>query len=516
VGTSIFRLAISGAGTLQAATVSLEEIPFRSEDISTLSPEQEVSTQLSQERLAHDFGVLLMIATRLRGIRDSESLLWQLVGVLLEVVPADRVAILLGDDIERLQSAFAWDKESGPGRPVTVSRTVVTRVVNDRKPLLVNDVPEHMPVNSLRLMEVYSVLCVPMATPEKQLGLIYVDTRQIGSLFDAGHLHLLSAIGTIAALAIENARSLESLERENEQLKAETHFDIIGDSAAMRDIYRFIAKVATSDTNVIIYGESGTGKELVARAIHRNSKRSDHSFVAINCAALTESLLESELFGYEKGAFTGAITQKRGYLESADGGTIFLDEIGELALQLQAKLLRVLQEREVVRVGGTRPIKVNLRVLAATNKSLAQMVKQNKFREDLFYRLDVVSCELPPLRERREDIGILAHHFAQKYATKCNRQVTGVSDEALVCLQHYDWPGNVRELENAIERAVVLGSTRHILRRVTTPKSLARNENSSSMRSGEPTTISPTPPNSSASTRTICTGLCGYSSCDQN
>jgi transcriptional regulator with PAS, ATPase and Fis domain len=186
--------------------------------------------------------------------------------------------------------------------------------------------------------------------------------------------------------------------------------------------------------------------------------------VAINCAALTESLLESELFGYEKGAFTGAMTQKQGYLEAADGGTIFLDEIGELALPLQAKLLRVLQEREVVRVGGTRPIKVNLRVLAATNKPLPEMVKLNRFREDLFYRLDVVSCHIPPLRARREDIPLLARYFAAKYATKCNRQVSGVSQEALACLKHYDWPGNVRELENAIERAVVLGSTGQILR----------------------------------------------------
>jgi transcriptional regulator with GAF, ATPase, and Fis domain len=464
VGDSIFEFTIPGAEAPRTATVAFEETSFRPEDVATISAEEEFANRLPKERIARDFGVLLMIATRLRGIRDSESLLWQLIGVLLEVVPADRVAILFGSDLDNLDTAFAWDKESGPGRPVKVSRTVVTRVISDRKPVLVNNIPQHMPITSVRIQEIYSVLCVPMATPDKLLGVIYADTRRIGSIFDAGHLHLLSAIATIAALALENARTLESLEFENQQLKAEAHFDIIGDSAAMQGIYRFIAKVAPSDSNIIIYGESGTGKELVARAIHKNSTRSDKPFVAINCAALTETLLESELFGYEKGAFTGALNQKRGYLEAADGGTIFLDEIGELALPLQAKLLRVLQEREVVRVGGTRPIKVNLRILAATNKPLAQMVKANRFREDLFYRLDVVSCNLPPLRERRTDIALLARHFAQKYAAKCNRQITGVSDDAIVCLSHYEWPGNVRELENAIERAVVLGSTRQILR----------------------------------------------------
>jgi Nif-specific regulatory protein len=408
-----------------------------------------------------------MIATRLRGIRNSDSLLWQLVGVLFEVVPADRVAILLGDDIATLQPAFAWDKQSGPGLPVRVSRTVVNRVTTERQPLLVNNVPQRLSgVSSLSELDIYSVLCVPMSTPEKQLGVIYVDTRRLGSMFDDGHLHLLSAIATIAALALESTRSLESLELENQLLKAEvrSHFDIIGDSSAMQELYRFISKVSPTESNVIVYGESGTGKELVARALHHNSQRADKTFVAINCAALTESLLESELFGYEKGAFTGALTQKRGYLEAANGGTIFLDEIGELALNLQAKLLRVLQEREVVRVGGTRPIKVDLRVLAATNQPLAQLVKAGKFREDLFYRLDVVSCHIPPLRNRRDDIPILARHFAEKYAAKCNRHVFGLAADTIACLTRYDWPGNVRELENTMERAVVLGSTPQILR----------------------------------------------------
>jgi Nif-specific regulatory protein len=202
---------------------------------------------------------------------------------------------------------------------------------------------------------------------------------------------------------------------------------------------------------------------LVARAIHRGSSRAAKPCVAINCAALAESLLESELFGHEKGAFTGAIAQKKGKLEVAEGGTVFLDEIGELAPLLQAKLLRVLQEREFERVGGTRTIKLDVRLITATNRDLEGEVKKGTFREDLFYRLNVVSLRMPPLRERREDIALLASYFASKYAKRANRAVLGISPQARTCLTNYDWPGNVRELENAIERAVVLGSSELIL-----------------------------------------------------
>jgi transcriptional regulator with PAS, ATPase and Fis domain len=231
----------------------------------------------------------------------------------------------------------------------------------------------------------------------------------------------------------------------------------------MQRVYHFISKVAPTDSTVLIVGESGTGKELAARAIHRNSKRSQKAFMAVNCAALTETLLESELFGHEKGAFTGALAQKKGRLELSDGGTLFLDEIGELSSALQVKLLRVLQEREFERVGGTQTIKVDIRVLAATNKNLEEAIESGEFRQDLYYRLNVVSFEMPRLRDRKEDIRLLSNYFAQKYSAKCNRRVTGVSEEARTYLTAYDWPGNIRELENAIERAVVLGATELIL-----------------------------------------------------
>jgi transcriptional regulator with GAF, ATPase, and Fis domain len=266
-------------------------------------------------------------------------------------------------------------------------------------------------------------------------------------------------------VALENARHIEWLVSENQRLIADFNIEhnMVGESQAMRDVLQFISKVAPTDSTVLLAGESGTGKELVARAIHQNSKRANKPFMAVNCAALAESLLESELFGHEKGSFTGALALKKGRLEIADGGTVFLDEIGELSLPLQVKLLRVLQEREFERVGGTRTIKVDIRLITATNKNLEEAVSAGTFRQDLYYRLNVVSMEMPPLRERQDDIPLLANYFAAKYGEKCNRRITGISAEAQSRLLSYDWPGNVRELENAIERAVVLGTTDRLL-----------------------------------------------------
>jgi transcriptional regulator with GAF, ATPase, and Fis domain len=309
------------------------------------------------------------------------------------------------------------------------------------------------------------VMCVPLIVFDRKLGVLYLDTTQPLDRFDRDHLQLVAAIAGIAAVAIENARQFEWLETENERLLADVNIEhnMVGESAAMQRVYHFISKVAPTDATTLICGESGTGKELAARAIHRNSKRAQKPFIAVNCAALNESLLESELFGHEKGSFTGALAQKKGRLEIADGGTVFLDEVGELTPPLQVKLLRVLQEREFERVGGTITIKVDLRLIAATNKNLEEAIQSGEFRQDLYYRLNVVSLEMPPLRERREDIMLLANYFADKYGARCNRKLRGFSDEARACLTSYDWPGNVRELENAIERAVVLGTTDLIL-----------------------------------------------------
>ena len=246
-----------------------------------------------------------------------------------------------------------------------------------------------------------------------------------GTTLDEGHVRLLLVIAALAAVAREQWDETARLQDRNEQLRAEINLEhnMVGTSRPMRTLFERIARVARTDSTILLRGESGTGKELVARAAHRNSPRADRPFIAINCAALTETLLESELFGHEKGAFTGAIGLKKGKMELADGGTLFLDEIGELPLQLQAKLLRALQEREFERVGGTRPVRVDFRLIAATNRDLEAAARAGTFRQDLFYRLNVVSLVLPPLRERREDIPLLAEYFVRKHAPRSGRRV---------------------------------------------------------------------------------------------
>ena len=280
------------------------------------------------------------------------------------------------------------------------------------------------------------------------------------------HSDILSAIATLAATALETVRDVERLQTENQLLKEHAEncaAGIVGESIAIHKLLQMIARVAPQETSVLILGESGAGKELVAHALHRLSPRAARPFVAINCAAITETLLESEIFGHERGAFTGAVAQKKGKLEIGEGGSVFLDEIGDLALSLQAKLLRVLQEREFERVGGTRTLKLDVRLIAATNRDLAAEVRRGAFREDLYHRLNVVALRVPPLRERPQDILPLARYFLDRAAKRCRRRVEGFSPEAEQYLLAHSWPGNARELQNAIERAVVLGQSDVIL-----------------------------------------------------
>jgi two-component system, NtrC family, response regulator AtoC len=248
----------------------------------------------------------------------------------------------------------------------------------------------------------------------------------------------------VSALRLELGKSAAERER------------IVGNSKPMLEVYKLIGKVASADATVLITGESGTGKELVAEALHRASKRNPHPLIKVSCAALPESLLETELFGHEKGSFTGAMTMRKGRFEMANKGTIFLDEIGEMTLGTQTKLLRILQEREFERIGSNTPIKIDIRVITATNRNLAEEVDKGRFREDLYYRLNVIHIDMPPLRERKEDIPLLVEHFLTKYRYAAGAIPTTVTEEALNRLMEYDWPGNVRELENAVERAVVL------------------------------------------------------------
>ena len=271
-------------------------------------------------------------------------------------------------------------------------------------------------------------------------------------------------------LTIKKSLERNNLIRENIRLRQEVEerykfWNLIGKSPKMQRVYELVEKVAQTKANVLITGESGTGKELVAKAIHYNSARKDQSFVTLNCGAIPENLLESELFGHMKGSFTGAIANKRGLLEMAAGGTLFMDEIGELPLPLQVKLLRVIQEREFKRVGGTEDIKVDVRIISASNQDLQQKVAQGGFREDLFYRLNVIQIKLPPLRERKEDITLLMNHFVRKYSAETGKEIEGVLPEALELLLNYDFAGNVRELENIIERSITLETSPTITER---------------------------------------------------
>ena len=287
-------------------------------------------------------------------------------------------------------------------------------------------------------------------------------------------------------MALDNARRLQWLEEENLRLTTEVRQEqsLVGEGPRIKEIFQFLARVAPTESTVLIEGESGTGKELAARALHRNSHRANKPFVAINCAAIPESLLESDLFGHERGAFTGAAVQKKGRLEVADGGVVFLDEIGELAPALQVKLLRVLQEREFERVGGTQSIRIDVRLIAATNRDLSEAVRNGEFRQDLYYRLAVVKLTMPPLREHRDDIPMLTRHFVQKYAKRSKVKAKPVSREAMAALVNYEWPGNVRELENAIERALVMGSSDAVLLE-DLPESLLEQESPAEMHEGK-------------------------------
>lgn len=418
--------------------------------------------------MARDLSALMKISTTINSVRGLEALQRQLLELIFEVVPAERGAILLVEDnLHDFTSIFGLDRKEGPNRAVHVSRTITERVLNEGIAFMSNEVQQGDAgeFESLISSRIQSLLCVPLMLFEKAVGVIYVYATDPLTRFDKDQMQLVTAISGIAAVALENARHVEWLESENQRLQddIQVEHNMVGESQRMREVYQFIARVAPIGSTVLILGESGTGKELAARAIHTNSPRKNKAFVAVNCAALTETLLESELFGHEKGAFTGAIAQKKGKLEIADGGTLFLDEVGEMPALLQAKLLRVLQEQEFERVGGTRTLKVDIRLVAATNKDLEEAIRVGTFRQDLYYRLNVVSLSMPALRERREDIPLLASYFTQKYSDKCNRRVTGISSEARARLIAYDWPGNVRELENAIERAVVLGTTELIL-----------------------------------------------------
>ncbi len=411
-----------------------------------------IAGMLPQEaaHMPQDVRALLRIGATVGSIRGLEALQEELLDGVLEILPAGHAAILLAERPDQFSSVACRDRAGGMS--CALDRSVVNRVLDQRTAVFT------------RAADGTSALAVPLVVTDNIMGVLYVGQLPAGGGLSEQHTRILTAIAGPAALALKHWRDLERSEAENQRLRAEANLEhnMVGQGDRMQAVYEFLRKVAPTASTVLIRGESGTGKELAARAIHRNSLRASKPFVAINCAALTETLLESELFGHERGAFTGAIAQKKGKLEEATGGSLFLDEVGELAPTLQTKLLRVLQEREFERVGGTKTIKADIRLIAATNRDLEKGIQDGGFRQDLYYRLNVVSVTMPPLRERGEDVLPLARHFARKHSKDSNRAVTGFSVQAQACLLSYDWPGNVRELENVVERAVVLGSTEMI------------------------------------------------------
>jgi Nif-specific regulatory protein len=395
-------------------------------------------------RDGRDLATLLRATAALSSIRGLAAFDAAIAGLVLDAAPVCRVA-LWGAHGGPPAVRSAWSAPGVAVEPLSVDGVLLERAARERTAIVIE-------------VDGRQAIILPLLAFGRAAGGLWAEAAA-GTILDEGHVRLLLVIAALAAVAREQWDETARLEDRNEQLRAEINLEhnMVGTSRPMRTLFDRIARVARTDSTILLRGESGTGKELVARAAHRNSARADRAFIAINCAALTETLLESELFGHEKGAFTGAIGLKKGKMELADGGTLFLDEIGELPLQLQAKLLRALQEREFERVGGTRPVRVDFRLIAATNRDLDAAARTGAFRQDLFYRLNVVSLVLPPLRERREDIPLLAEYFVRKHAPRSGRRVETVEPDAVARLIRHDWPGNVRELENAIEQALALG-----------------------------------------------------------
>ena len=442
----------------------------------------------AQARLARELHILLRLSTGLQEEEGVPALASRLLDATLEAIPAaERGAVLL--------------REPGLPQPVPVAerglplgrlgKTVLERVLDQGKAICCPRVADDGELGGApSLAEVGALVAAPLITADGEaLGLIYVDSQKGG--FEAHHLELVSAISGVASVAVQNALHLRWLEGENQRLRSEeeARHDMIGESPAIRKVLDLVSRVARADSTVLVHGESGTGKELVARAIHRSSPRREGPFIAVNCATLSENLFESALFGHEKGAFTGALARKMGKMEAAHRGTLFLDEVAEIPVSVQAKLLRALQEREIERVGGLQPIAIDVRVVAATHRDLKQAVRDGDFREDLYFRLGVITCDLPPLRERREDIPLLARHFARHHAEKLGLPELGIAPDTRRCLLAYDWPGNIRELGNIIERAVVLGDG-EVVRREDLPDEVASRATTDALESSPASTPS--------------------------
>ncbi len=485
VSDALRRLGDSGAAgqALDRGRALLDEAASRIEDPSLRRdfldrPDFRSLRQEGAPGIAGSDRRLLALYDMIRALNsetDPEALLDSALDMALRVVQAERGMILLrefeGDSFSvrlsrNLERETADDAEA-------FSKSVVAQA-GEGKSVLALDAghdERFSGFKSISLYRIRSLMCVPLRSRGKLVGTVYVDSRREGRLFTQDDLRFLEAFADHAALALENARARAELERENRRLQelagARTRFDdIVGRSAPMQKLFDLLDKVAASELAVLIQGESGTGKELVARAIHFHGPRKRKIFLSENCAAIPETLLESELFGHVRGAFTGAERDRVGLFEQADGGTLFLDEIGDMSAAMQARLLRVLEEGEVRRVGANRPLRVDVRVLAATHRDLEAEVAAGRFREDLMYRLQVLVVRLPALRERAGDVALLTGHFLERIARERGRKPPRLEREVLELLERYAWPGNVRQLENVLQRLSLLAGERAITREV--------------------------------------------------
>jgi Nif-specific regulatory protein len=434
--------------------------------------EPKAEPKAPEPREVREIRCLYEVAKALNSL-DLKASLQQIMKILARIMGMRRGTIcILNPDTSEAQveiahglSAEAASRgryrlgEGITGRVVATGKAVVVPAVS-REPLFLNRTRSRGDISSLDL----AFICVPIKAEGRAIGTLSVD-RPAGGLSAEEDLRLLTIVSNMVAQAVSNLRKLK---RETERLMAENlnlrqelgerylMTNIVGKSRPMAHVYEMAGRVCRSSATVLIRGESGTGKELIAHAIHYNSPRSNKPFIRVSCAALPDTLLESELFGHEKGAFTGATNMKRGRFELAEGGSLFFDEIGEISPAVQVKLLRVLQEREFERLGGTRTLKADVRIIAATNQDLEEAVAAKRFREDLYYRFNVFPIFMPPLRERRSDVLLLAEHFLAKYARENGKNIRRISTPAIDLLFQYHWPGNVRELENCIERAVLI------------------------------------------------------------
>lgn len=444
---------------------------------SVLHREAAAAASRAVEGQRDRFRLLLRMTNAMVSKRDLGEVFLAVSESVREIVPQEYASLILYDAGQQQFRLRAFDFPDNPGVlfegfVTGAADSPAAQALSTRRPVLINRQAdlrryEHPVIRMLVEQGFHAMCSLPLLSQEQAIGCLNLASRR-EQAFSEDDVEFLKEVAGQITLAVDNALAYQEItELKNklteeklyleEELRTEQGFeDLIGDSKALKQVLKHVEVVAPTDATVLIQGETGTGKELIARAIHRLSGRSRRTFVKLNCAAIPTGLLESELFGHERGAFTGAIAQKVGRFELADQGTIFLDEVGEIPLELQSKLLRVLQEQEFERLGGTRTIRVNVRLIAATNRDLKRLVDANAFRSDLYYRLHVFPVSMPPLRERREDIPILVRYFTQHYARRMNKAIETVSAQTLDVLSRYHWPGNIRELENLIERAVIL------------------------------------------------------------